>query len=55
MSRFKASETLLGIETHSHQPQTLALMGFKASETLLGIETEPIVFDIDGTRPLQSL
>ncbi len=39
---FKASETLLGIETHRviriHKSALLALC-FKASETLLGIET----------------
>ncbi|MFN5396308.1 MAG: hypothetical protein ACK5C4_01595 [Pseudanabaena sp.] len=36
--RFKASETLLGIETNSPILSVLTL-GFKASETLLGIET----------------
>ena len=37
--RFKASETLLGIETALYLASSSALIGFKASETLLGIET----------------
>ena len=36
---FKASETLLGIETHSIWCIKISGLGFKASETLLGIET----------------
>ena len=37
--RFKASETLLGIETYTFLDETESGCGFKASETLLGIET----------------
>ncbi len=37
--RFKASETLLGIETKMLKFQCRDRRGFKASETLLGIET----------------
>ena len=37
--RFKASETLLGIETLDINMQAKYLDCFKASETLLGIET----------------
>ena len=38
---FKASETLLGIETGDRLGSRAALVeGFKASETLLGIETD---------------
>jgi len=37
--RFKASETLLGIETLVSMQVTDRITGFKASETLLGIET----------------
>ena len=36
---FKASETLLGIETTLAGEHYLKLKSFKASETLLGIET----------------
>ena len=36
---FKASETLLGIETGVDPKWALLNDGFKASETLLGIET----------------
>ena len=36
---FKASETLLGIETYSFTGIRRFEDGFKASETLLGIET----------------
>ena len=37
---FKASETLLGIETLANLANSIPLIaGFKASETLLGIET----------------
>ncbi len=40
MVRFKASETLLGIETEAEGKRiTEQVLGFKASETLLGIET----------------
>ncbi len=39
MTRFKASETLLGIETSFADRATWTMSGFKASETLLGIET----------------
>ena len=39
-ARFKASETLLGIETQSLYCRLLSAQGFKASETLLGIETQ---------------
>ncbi len=39
--RFKASETLLGIETKVKAIYLLSAIGFKASETLLGIETAP--------------
>ena len=38
---FKASETLLGIETSCLTPSQSQLQSFKASETLLGIETNP--------------
>ncbi len=37
--RFKASETLLGIETVKGSPPEITTLRFKASETLLGIET----------------
>jgi len=37
---FKASETLLGIETFVMAVVVSIPLGFKASETLLGIETE---------------
>ncbi len=36
---FKASETLLGIETTNRSSLNINRLGFKASETLLGIET----------------
>ena len=36
---FKASETLLGIETWINLHSSKVTSGFKASETLLGIET----------------
>ena len=39
LERFKASETLLGIETEFLSASGRLLFGFKASETLLGIET----------------
>ena len=41
-ARFKASETLLGIETQMRRAQKEWTEGFKASETLLGIETSII-------------
>ena len=37
---FKASETLLGIETFRENYEQSILSSFKASETLLGIETQ---------------
>ena len=37
---FKASETLLGIETYKTADEWQEETGFKASETLLGIETD---------------
>jgi hypothetical protein len=37
--RFKASETLLGIETLSRMKLLELSLRFKASETLFGIET----------------
>ena len=37
---FKASETLLGIETHTLLESAHRNSRFKASETLLGIETK---------------
>ena len=45
-SGFKASETLLGIETRGHQRSPIIgnAWRFKASETLLGIETKTDVF-----------
>ncbi len=40
MGGFKASETLLGIETQRQDvAPNMVKLGFKASETLLGIET----------------
>ncbi len=39
MASFKASETLLGIETIGGYASVAYLTSFKASETLLGIET----------------
>ena len=42
MGGFKASETLLGIETKPNFCISRhSRLGFKASETLLGIETQP--------------
>ncbi|GBO55270.1 hypothetical protein APA_3320 [Pseudanabaena sp. lw0831] len=41
--RFKASETLLGIETHCLYADFGNAIRFKASETLLGIETLMLV------------
>jgi len=42
---FKASETLLGIETTQTAMLKPILLSFKASETLLGIETNRIWID----------
>ena len=39
LKSFKASETLLGIETEVSTSNGLCVDSFKASETLLGIET----------------
>ena len=48
---FKASETLLGIETVSASAITvLPNAGFKASETLLGIETR-LIWDTSNFYP----
>ena len=43
LSRFKASKTLLGIETDITTPNKASgtQLSFKASKTLLGIETLP--------------
>ena len=55
---FKASETLLGIETCCVAATSCAGMRFKASETLLGIETydepydEPIELEA-ASKPLK--
>ncbi len=46
---FKASETLLGIETIAHSYVSSSDWRFKASETLLGIETKPMK---KGLNPL---
>ena len=43
-SGFKASETLLGIETQPISINNTNRVGFKASETLLGIETNLIYY-----------
>ncbi len=37
--RFKASKTLLGIETNKRENNSISAFRFKASKTLLGIET----------------
>ncbi len=52
---FKASETLLGIETCCTHAIAPDLVGFKASETLLGIETLPRLFYPLVMCQLQSL
>ncbi len=44
---FKASETLLGIETLRLPSMILLGKGFKASETLLGIETKSAEMNIE--------
>ena len=38
---YKASETLLGIETKEKATRHAIARSYKASETLLGIETQP--------------
>ena len=54
---FKASETLLGIETLAKSKSKLASLGFKASETLLGIETrgdyKPSLTSFNASKPLK--
>ena len=53
---FKASETLLGIETKSNFSVELIKPRFKASETLLGIETKQslrIDYDPIASKPLK--
>ena len=52
---FKASETLLGIETIRACLIDVQLLSFKASETLLGIETARIEHLRENKRLLQSL
>ena len=42
MTEFKASETLLGIETAPYISASVVHSEFKASETLLGIETKAL-------------
>ena len=54
--RFKASETLLGIETNLVIGSSRSRGGFKASETLLGIETNtafPWVDNAPASKPLK--
>ncbi len=54
--RFKASETLLGIEKDMGLGKTLCSLRFKASETLLGIEKETrgIITGLDDdSKPLK--
>ncbi len=52
---FKASETLLGIETSRKNHKDLVLVWFKASETLLGIETWLLNGDNSYPKLIQSL
>ena len=52
---FKASETLLGIETIQDYSFRNLTKGFKASETLLGIETLYQLFGHRQRLLLQSL
>ncbi len=55
-ARFKASETLLGIETRSKTITGVFFSGFKASETLLGIETKSLkenLKPIHDSKPLK--
>ncbi len=44
LSRFKASEALLGIETNYLKDQEQEKLRFKASEALLGIETTTYIY-----------
>jgi len=53
--RFKASETLLGIETGVAANRIPHLDCFKASETLLGIETDELRRRAANLILLQSL
>ena len=54
---FKASETLLGIETFLPPPWLPRGLGFKASETLLGIETNQaanlVCIEYAASKPLK--
>ena len=53
---FKASETLLGIETRVVRRVPMVVFGFKASETLLGIETslnEGVIYKTEASKPLK--
>ena len=54
---FKASETLLGIETLLNPANDSMLDCFKASETLLGIETirlaTKLVYGFCASKPLK--
>ncbi len=52
--RFKASETLLGIETFQETGEKAHCIRFKASETLLGIET-PLPVEAIAEATIQSL
>ena len=52
---FKASETLLGIETVFGINTVATNSRFKASETLLGIETGVVVPNFESPEMLQSL
>ncbi len=53
---FKASETLLGIETYAYEASRRELAtSFKASETLLGIETHEYILVRSSASGLQSL
>ena len=54
--RFKASETLLGIETYGDRFGLILGVRFKASETLLGIETmfiSPMMIFSRASKPLK--
>ena len=55
MEGFKASETLLGIETRCLEKEKLLAWCFKASETLLGIETKSQMKTTTDSQELQSL
>ncbi len=52
---FKASETLLGIETWLNAAAQIDDCSFKASETLLGIETAGFASQNSSPWKLQSL